>query len=491
MSQSSHPPSKSGVRVIVVGAGFAGLTAAIECHRKGHNVILLEKFPELKLLGDIISFGPNSSRIFQRWPGVAEQLDVLSQRADGLVIKNWLGETLLTQTWTKEQAEFGIRFDGHRGEFHEIVYKHALEIGVDVRLGQRVEDYFENDDEAGVVLESGEKLTANVVLAAEGVRSRGRKIVLGYDDKPKASGYAVYRSWFDADEVAKDPDLRYFTDNGDKHVAWLGPDVHFIAASVKNGKDFSWVCTHKDEQDIEESWSFEAPLSDARKVLEGWDPIVQKILDKTPSPLIDWKLVYRDPLPTWISARRRIALIGDSAHPFLPTSIQGASQAMEDGATLAVCLSRAQAVASASPTNTENGKKKSDGVQEAVATFEAIRYERVRSAQKTGEQTRDIWHKADFAAAKKDPQRLRLRREAWLLDFDAETYAEAHYEETAKVLRANPEGGVFGDTEAGRRLHVPEGREGYLEYNEDGTKKEEIEKGKGKTVDISRTPVEV
>ncbi|KAI8948314.1 putative monooxygenase [Xylaria longipes] len=454
MNQSSQNRPKSGIRVLVVGAGFAGLAAAIECHRKGHSVTLLEKFPELKLLGDIISFGPNSSRIFQRWPGVAEQLDALSQRADGLVLKNWLGETLLKQTWTAEQNEFGIRFDGHRGEFHEVVYKHALDIGVDVRLGARVEDYFENDGEAGVILENGERITANIVLAAEGVRSRGRKIVLGYDDKPKASGYAVYRSWFDADEIAKDPDLQYFTSNGDKHVAWLGPDVHFIAASVKGGKDFSWVCTHKDEQDIEESWSLEAPLSDARKVLEGWDPVVQKILDKTPSPLIDWKLVYRDPLPTWISARRRIALIGDSAHPFLPTSIQGASQAMEDGATIAVCLSRAQATATSN-----------DGVQEAVATFEAIRYERVRSAQKTGEQTRDIWHKADFSAAKNDPQSLRLRREAWLLNFDAETYAEAHYEETAKTLRANPDGGIFGDTERGRKLHVPEGKEGYLEYN--------------------------
>ncbi|KAI1748079.1 putative monooxygenase [Xylaria castorea] len=462
MNQSSQNRPTSGIRVLVVGAGFAGLAAAIECHRKGHSVTLLEKFPELKLLGDIISFGPNSTRIFQRWPGVAEQMDALSQRADGLVIKNWHGETLLKQMWTAEQDEFGIRFDGHRGEFHEVVYKHALDIGVDVRLGARVEDYFENDDEAGVFLESGERLTANIVLAAEGVRSRGRKIVLGYDDKPKASGYAVYRSWFDADEVAKDPDLQFFTNDGDKHVAWLGPDVHFIAASVKGGKDFSWVCTHKDEQDIEESWSFEAPLSDARKVLEGWDPVIQKILDKTPSPLIDWKLVYRDPLPTWISAGRRIALVGDSAHPFLPTSIQGASQALEDGATMAVCLSRAQAVAAAAAA----GNDDDDGVQEAVATFEAIRYERVRSAQKTGEQTRDIWHKADFGAAKKDPQSLRLRREAWLLNFDAETYAEARYEETARVLRANPDGGIFGDTECGRKLHVPEGKEGYLEYNE-------------------------
>ncbi|KAI1292542.1 putative monooxygenase [Xylaria venustula] len=476
MTSSSEPPSKgAGLRILVVGAGFAGLTAAIECHRKGHSVILLEKFPELKLLGDIISFGPNSSRIFQRWPGVAEKLDALSQRADGLVIKNWAGETLLKQTWSDEQVAFGIRFDGHRGEFHEIVYNHALEIGVDVRLGRRVEDYFESDDEAGVVLDTGEKLTADVVLAAEGVRSRGRKIVLGYEDQPKASGYAVYRSWFDAAEIATDPDLRFFTDNGDKHVAWLGPDVHFIAASVKNGKDFSW-----DEQDIEESWSFEAPLSDARKVLEGWDPVIQKILDKTPSPLIDWKLVYRDPLPTWISARRRIALIGDSAHPFLPTSIQGASQAMEDGATLAVCLSRAQSGGG--------------GVQEAIATFEAIRYERVRSAQKTGEQTRDIWHKADFSAAKKDPQSLRLRREAWLLDFDAETYAEEHYEATAAMLRANPEGGVVGNTELGRRLHVPEGKEGYLEYNDSSHKdvgNDISSNSKEKPADVLRTSVEV
>ncbi|KAI0389969.1 putative monooxygenase [Xylariaceae sp. FL0594] len=459
-NMTSTQPPQSGVRVIVVGAGFAGLTAAIECKRKGHSVILLEKFPELKLLGDIISFGPNGSRIFQRWPGVAEQLEVLSQRSDGLTIKNWLGETLLKQTWSPEQAAFGTRYDGHRGEFHSVVFEHALEIGVEMRLGSRVVDYFENDDEAGVVLESGEKMTANVVLAAEGVRSKGRKIVLGYEDKPKASGYAVYRVWFAADQMAKDLDLRYFTDNGDKHVAWLGPDVHFIAASVKNGKDFSWVCTHKDDQDIEESWSFEAPLSDARKVLEGWDPVVHKILDHTPSPVvIDWKLVYRDPLPTWVSPRRRIALVGDAAHPFLPTSIQGASQAMEDGATMAVSLSLA------SQAITSGGGRGSDGVQEAVATFEALRYERVRSAQKTGEQTRDIWHKADFAAAKKNPQSLRLRREAWLLNFDAEAYAEKHYAATARVLRENPDGGIFGNTGPGRALHVPEGREGYLEYN--------------------------
>jgi len=134
--------------------------------------------------------------------------------------------------------------------------------------------------------------------------------------------------------------------------------------------------------------------------------------------VVDWKLVYRDPLPTWISAKRRIALIGDAAHPFLPTSIQGASQSMEDGVTVAVCLAM-------------GGK---ENVQEAIEAFQAIRYDRVKAAQKTGETTRDTWHKADFEAVKKDPESMKLKREPWLLDHDAETYAEEHYAATVAAL---------------------------------------------------------
>lgn len=256
---TSQRLSPSGIHVIIVGAGFAGLTAAIECKRKGHSVLLLESFPDLKLLGDIISFAPNSGRIFQRWPGVDEKLDLIIHKSDGLLYKTYLGETLFKQTWTSEERAYGKAYNGHRGEIHEIVYQHALDIGVDIRLGHKVEDYFESDNEAGVIA-NGERFAADVVLAADGVKSKGRTIVLGHEDKPKSSGYAIWRTWFDSAELAKDPDTAWMVENGDKHCAWLGkdclyvthslltvtgPDIHFIAASVKNGKDFSWVCTHK------------------------------------------------------------------------------------------------------------------------------------------------------------------------------------------------------------------------------------------------------
>jgi 2-polyprenyl-6-methoxyphenol hydroxylase-like FAD-dependent oxidoreductase len=114
---------------------------------------------------------------------------------------------------------------------------------------------------------------------------------------------------------------------------------------------------NQDEADIAESWSFPGKLEDVYKVIDGWDPLVKAIVEKSPS-LVDWKLVYRDPLPRWVSDQGRIALLGDSAHPFLPTSAQGATQAMEDGVVLAVCLK-------------EGGK---DNVPDAVRAYQDIRY---------------------------------------------------------------------------------------------------------------------
>lgn len=87
-------------------------------------------------------------------------------------------------------------FNGHRGELHTVVFNYAKdELGIPIHLGQRVTKYFEDENDAGIVLDSGEKVTADLVIGADGVRSRARQLVLGYDDKPKSSGYAVYRAW--------------------------------------------------------------------------------------------------------------------------------------------------------------------------------------------------------------------------------------------------------------------------------------------------------
>jgi heterodisulfide reductase subunit A-like polyferredoxin len=44
--------ANKNIQVIIVGAGYAGIGCAIECKRKGLDVTVLEKFEELKIIGE-------------------------------------------------------------------------------------------------------------------------------------------------------------------------------------------------------------------------------------------------------------------------------------------------------------------------------------------------------------------------------------------------------------------------------------------------------
>lgn len=218
-----------------------------------------------------------------------------------------------------------------------------------------------------------------------------------------------------------DPITTQFCNNGDTFNGWIGPDMHFLFSTIKNGSDCCWVLTHRDISDIDESWSFPGKLHEVLASVKDWDPMCSRIIEKTPeSRLVDWKLVYRDPLPTWVSPKARIMLLGDSAHPFLPTSAQGASQALEDGVNIAVCLKR-------------GGK---DGVPDAVRTHEKIRYDRVKAVQKTGETTRDMWHKTDWEKVKTAPESIQLPREDWIFHHDTEKHAEEMFDQVRQEIRS-------------------------------------------------------
>ncbi len=99
------------------------------------------------------------------------------------------------------------------------------------------------------------------------------------------------------------------------------------------------------------------------------------------------------------------------------TSIQGASQAVEDGVTLAVVL--------------QLGGGKSD-VPLAVRAWEKIRYQRVRRAQVTGETTRDMWAQCRRGS----PWCCGgTARPEWLLGFDAERHAYEVYEGIVRLIQ--------------------------------------------------------
>jgi 2-polyprenyl-6-methoxyphenol hydroxylase-like FAD-dependent oxidoreductase len=206
--------------------GFGGLTAAIECIKQGHSPVIYEAFPSLKILGDIITFGPNAGRIFYRWAdgNIAKEMRKISIDLSNYgfnIHKYDTGEIALNQR-TPPGDPTSPMFNGHRGELHEIVFNYAKRIGVEINLGHRVDKYFEEEDKAGIFLEDGTRIEGDVVIGSDGVRSKARTLVLGYEDKPKSSGYAVWRAWFSNVDMVADPETRPFCENGDTFNGWIG-----------------------------------------------------------------------------------------------------------------------------------------------------------------------------------------------------------------------------------------------------------------------------
>jgi 2-polyprenyl-6-methoxyphenol hydroxylase-like FAD-dependent oxidoreductase len=156
-------PRSSKANKVFSRTGFGGLSAAIECHRQGHNPVIYEQFPELKALGDIISFGPNAGRIFYRWGdgkgSVVDRMRPLSINTKGYgfnIHKYDTGEVVRNQK-TPEYPWEAPSLHGHRGELHEVVFRHVRdELKVPVHLNRRIEEYFEDEDGAGIILDSGE-----------------------------------------------------------------------------------------------------------------------------------------------------------------------------------------------------------------------------------------------------------------------------------------------------------------------------------------------
>jgi hypothetical protein len=59
----------------------------------------------------------------------------------------------------------------------------------------------------------------------------------------------------------------------------------------------------------------------------------------------------------------------------------------------------------------------------------------VKAVQKTGETTRDMWHKADWDEVKRDPTKIQFPREDWIFQHDAEKHADDNFEDSLNRVR--------------------------------------------------------
>ncbi|TQV95289.1 monooxygenase [Cordyceps javanica] len=448
--------TEQSLHVLIVGAGFGGLTAAIECRRRGMQVTVIETYPTSLAYGDIIDFFPNGGRIIEAWEAGRVGRDLMKvciNQGDKLQYCKADGTIIWEEDWILEPHHFWRQYGGHRGQMHKVILDYAVELGVVFEYGDRVVQYVDGE-KPGVVTASGKQFTADVVVAADGPRSISRQQVLGLPDTKVNSGYAIFRAHFNlTEEHRTNPELEVFCDpTTDMTKLWIGKDLHMVVYTWNHGKDIGWVLTHKDTEDIGESWSFPGKKEDVLACLTqgGFESKLFEVVKATPETnIVDYKLVWRDPLNTWLSPTARIVVIGDAAHCHLPTSAQGGSQAMEDGVALAVCLERARG-----------------DVPLALRVMERIRFNRSHVTHMASITIRDGYHSFDFDGDEifEKPQVLNLPRPEWVIEYDVEKASEEHFADLAADVKSGRPGTI-------QELALPAGGDYNLESRKVGPTK--------------------
>ncbi|KAG2418549.1 hypothetical protein HFD88_001650 [Aspergillus terreus] len=405
----------TGISILVVGGGIAGLTFAIEAHRKGHNVQVIEQRLRGETAGELIVITSPALQTPKKWPGFMERArreavtpTIVMKKFDGTVIGSF---------------PMGIADDPslpiYRSKLHNLLSEYAEQLGIPIEFSATASEFFETDDHGGVVLSDGRRLTADVVVAADGVGSKSRALVVGSNDPPISSGFVLYRVTFPVAPALENPviaaELGGFNDRTFLHA---GPGAHIV--TCKTADEICWLLTRKEEGSVaEEDWVKTTTIDKALQAVESWEPFVTELIKATPNhSVLDWKLMWRNPQPRWTSPGGRVVQVGDAAHSFLPTSASGGTMAMEDAYSLAACLDIA-------------GRK---DVSLATKVHNYLRFERVSCAQKMGFKNRESFHNTDWDAVAKKPHLFGKIAGDWLLRHDPEQYAYENYGKCAEHL---------------------------------------------------------
>ncbi|KAI0116642.1 putative monooxygenase [Hypoxylon sp. NC0597] len=415
---TTNGEEKEPIKAIVIGAGLGGCACALALKHHGHSVVIYERLKGFRRLGDSLGLGENALKLLERWGGTSlyHRLTSIGNQAPDMQIRRWHDGKILAQQPLMDMAGY----IGHRGDYHEAFIQAVKDAGIEIRMGREVVAY--DESKPSIFFADGTEETADIIIGADGIKSRARELVLGFEDAPKSSGYSCYRAYFPGKHLREDPLCREFVDHDCVNI-WIGKDTHLVQNTLRNGDEFNWIVTrklsHEADMVIKESWFQEGNMEEVKKSLKGLDPRIYAAVEKTESCL-DWKICYRDPLPTWVSKSHKIALLGDSCHPHLPTSAQGASQATESAGVLAVCLKLA-------------GK---DNIPLATRCYEKLRFKRTRASQTNGEDLRDRWHNAlkDVdEGVEIDPESIKMRNR-WLYAFDAEADTVERWDEVSSLV---------------------------------------------------------
>jgi len=319
------------LKVLIVGAGIGGLTAALAALRRGLDVEVYEQAPALKEVGAGLQLSANGTRVLYEL-GVGERLKALSCEVEGKEIRLWnTGEAWKAFELGKVSLErYGYPyFTVYRPDLLEVL---VSAIGRErIHLGSKCVGFTQDEHVVALELDGGGTVSGDCLIGADGVHSRVRQILFGRD-QPQFTGIVVWRGIVPMEHL---PDhMRRMVGSN-----WVGPGAHVVHYPLRAGKVMNFVGALERSDWQVESWSARGTTEELAADFKGWHDDIQALIRNIPVPY-KWALMTRPPMSRWTVGR--VTLLGDACHSMVPFLAQGAVMAIEDGFILARALSASQ-----------------------------------------------------------------------------------------------------------------------------------------------------
>ncbi|MFB7614130.1 FAD-dependent monooxygenase [Kitasatospora sp. NPDC056181] len=307
-------------RAVVIGGGIGGLAAALALHRRGVTVTVHERAASLEPVGAGLALAPNALRALDRL-GVGDRLRALATPHPAVGLRNPSGRWLARTGTDAMEAHFGEKVIAVPRAAVIDALADALPAGA-VRTGSPAELVDRGSASRPAVVRSGDgEQDADLVVAADGIRSASRALLFPRHPGPRYSGFTTWRTI-----VAEPPRapsavgevwgrgcLVGVVPLADGRVYVYGAALAPAGARAADGDERTELLRRYGD------WCAPVPA-----LLASADPAEVLRHDV-------WEIA--DPLPA--HHRGRVALLGDAAHAMCPFQGQGACQAIEDAVVLA------------------------------------------------------------------------------------------------------------------------------------------------------------
>lgn len=322
----------AGHSIAIIGAGIAGLTAALAFAAKGFSVTLFERAGHIEELGAGIQLSPNATRLLDRL-NILESLRKRSTQPQGIVIRSArslakLAELPLTNAHERWGAPYLVL---RRSDLQATLLDAAEQNDrITIRTGTEITDISFSDSDNDITLEVAgsrqERHACSLAIAADGVWSSIRSQIGG--PPGRFTGDIAYRAVLNAPKAAQ---FRPSLLPPDLVSTFASPGFHLVTYPLTDGA-FNLVIIARGSA-LTKRWENIADIGQISAAAKHVDPALASLIVQS-GPWHAWPIHEVRSAAPW-SIGGRLVLIGDAAHALPPHAAQGAAMAIEDAVLLA------------------------------------------------------------------------------------------------------------------------------------------------------------